>query len=117
MEIQIKEKFSNPLLEREEVIVIVSSPSTPNSDELRKALAHKFNSSEDLVSVKHILGSYGMHNFKVEAYIYKNKELFQRFEVKKVKTQVQEEGAEEVKEEIQSKPEKKKVQEEGKDEA
>lgn len=101
MEITVKNKEHNKLLEREEIALIVKSETTPRAGELKKDFAGKLNFNEELVAIKKIKGNFGKKEFDVEAYAYDNKEALGKHEQKpKAKKEAkQEEKAEEKKEE------------------
>ena len=94
MEVNIINEFENPLLERKEIVAIVSFQGpTPKTEEVIDALSRKLKVKETHIEVEKILQLFGKTEAKVYAYIY-NKP-------------VREEKKEEAKEEGENKEEEK----------
>ena len=98
METADKNRKQNKLLKREEITLTVTSGTTPRTEELKKEIAGKFNSSEEAVVIKSIRGTFGRKDFDVEAYIYDNKEALAKYEPKqKANKETKQESAEQAK--------------------
>ena len=87
---EILHKFHNALLSRTELqLDLPYKSATPSSIDVRKTVAEKLKSSEDLVVVKKIGNIFGSRKALVTAYVYDNQESLDKFEpkpkVKKVK--------------------------------
>ncbi len=76
MELEIKNKRENPLLNRIEVQFIVSHPNspTPKRDHVRDELSKAMKVPKDHVIVDNMKSSFGVHDTKGYAKIYPSKE-------------------------------------------
>ena len=76
MELEIKNKRENPLLNRIEVQFIVSHPNspTPKRDHVRDELSKAMKVPKDRVVVDNMKSSFGVHDTKGYAKIYPSKE-------------------------------------------
>ncbi len=76
MELDIKNKRENPLLNRIEVQFIVSHPNspTPKRDHVRDELSKTMKVPKDRVVVDNMKSSFGVHDTKGYAKIYPSKE-------------------------------------------
>ncbi len=73
MKLEIKNKKDNTLLKRSEVVGIVKfDQTTPNNDEIKKAIAQAIKCDEKLVAIKHIYTGFGKREASVEAYCYQD---------------------------------------------
>lgn len=121
--IEIEDKKENPSLDRQEITAYITSSRTPSKNETKKLLAEKLNAPEELIAVKNILSSFGKQEFKIIAYLYSDKESFQKLEAvkkKKPKAKKKEEKKEgevetEKKEKEETKPVAKEQREEKKE--
>lgn len=81
MDIKIIQEKDSQLLNRKEYWLEVDYPDkTPSNIELKKELASKFNTKEELVAIKHINQVYGKKTAKVEANIYKDEKTLKETE-------------------------------------
>ncbi len=88
MEIIIKDKKENDLLERTEILAIIKSEITPRMQDATKALAEYLRADAGLVIIRRMKGKFGRKEFEVEACIYESREAMQKIEPKpKVKKQ------------------------------
>jgi ribosomal protein S24E len=71
VELTIKEEKENKLLDRKEVVALVSvGGTTPSYGQVTKALSEKFKKAEDHIVVDHIYQKYGKQEAEVIAKIY-----------------------------------------------
>ena len=82
MELDIKNKRENPLLNRIEVQFIVSHPNspTPKRDHVRDELSKAMKVPKDRVIVDNMKSSFGVHDTKGYAKIYPSKEIAMEIE-------------------------------------
>lgn len=109
MELIIKNKKRNELLEREEIRALAKSEITPTMQKTKQAIAETLHANVELVVLERIKGNFGRKEFNVEACIYDNKEALEKTEPKpkakkekekqEAKTEREEEKAEQKKEE------------------
>lgn len=93
---EILEKKKNELLDREEITAIVRSTVTPSKDQVKKLLVSELKSDADLIVLRNIYSKFGEQEFKINAYVYTNKETLERLKTeKKVKVKPKEEKKEE----------------------
>ena len=64
--------FSNPLLKRREIELVLQADSNPGFGEVKKKIAEHSKVDENLVVVKKLKGSFGAKDFFVKAFIYEN---------------------------------------------
>ena len=76
MELEIIENNSNPLLERQEVQIIIrhESDSTPKRNQVIKNLSEQLKAKKELIIIDHLKNKYGKTETKGYAKIYKNKQ-------------------------------------------
>ena len=82
MELEIQEKRENTLLARIEVHFILQHPNspTPKRDSVREELSKTMKVPKERVVVDHMNSSFGVHNTKGYAKIYKTKEEAMKYE-------------------------------------
>lgn len=83
--IEIKQRKENPVLDRQEIVASIKANRTPTKEEAQKLLASELKADQELISVKHIYSTFGSQEFNIIAYLYIDKETFQKLEVKKEK--------------------------------
>ena len=83
LSLEIVEKKENPLLDMVEIIARVHAEKTPSKEQVNDALVSELKASADDVILKNVLSSFGSHEFKIFAYLYKNKETMQKLAIKK----------------------------------
>jgi small subunit ribosomal protein S24e len=85
MDLEIKNKKENPVLQRQEVTgeIKFTGAATPSNKQLQEELAKKLGAQQELVVIKHIYGSFGSGKATFEAYAYASKEQFDKIEPKK----------------------------------
>jgi len=77
----IIEKKEYPLLSRTEIIAEESyTGATPSRDTIKKILAEKLNTKNELIVIKHIYPEFGFGNARITAYLYSNKKDMERIE-------------------------------------
>lgn len=116
MELTIKKQENNSLIQRTEIEATLILNITPSNEQVKEELSKKFNKDKELIVIKHIYSKFGIHENKIIAYIYDNKEALTKFEPKK--KEKEEKKPEEKKEEKpkEAKEEKKEKKEEKKQE-
>jgi ribosomal protein S24E len=95
MELQIMKEEHKPLLGRKDVTARVAYESvTPKRDDIRKDIAHKTKSKEELVIISSIQPDYGKQSAMVDAKVYDDEQTLRkvepRFSLKKHGFQVEE---------------------------
>ena len=93
LSIEIVEKKENPLLDRVEITARVHAEKTPSKEQVKEALVSALKASAEDVILKNVLSSFGSHEFKIIAYLYKNKETMQKLAIKKKSKDGSEQGA------------------------
>lgn len=84
MNIEITKHENKELVEREEIVALISgTTSTPSNTQVQEKLAEKLNKSKELVVIKNIFPKFGSNENKVIAYIYKSEESLKKFEPRK----------------------------------
>ena len=78
----LKEKEMSLLSRKRVTLMIDNDGATPSRLELLKAVAKKFNISQDLVVIKHIYPQFGRKKSKLIVHIYDDKEKLKIFELK-----------------------------------
>ena len=80
---KVLKDFDNKLCSREEYTIEVNhlNNRTPNITEIRKKIAEITSSKEDLISVRGTYTKYGFGKSVTYAYIYKDKEAYNKFEL------------------------------------
>ena len=121
MELEITEKNSNPLLDRQEVQIVIKhdSDATPKRNQVIKNLSEQLKTKKDLIIIDHLKNKYGKTETQGYAKIYANKDTMKLVETKpsldrhknindapkkekKVEAVPEEEPSEENKEEVES---------------
>lgn len=75
MNVDIKSKTDNKLLDRKEIDAVVTfDGATPSKNDLRQAICGKAGLNPDLVVLSEIHTGYGIQSVKVIAHAYENKE-------------------------------------------
>ncbi len=85
MELEIKNKKENPVLQRQEITgeIKFTGAATPSNKQLQEELAKKLGVQQELVIIRHIYGSFGSGKAAFEAVAYATKEQFDKIEPKK----------------------------------
>ncbi len=97
MEIKIINKKDNPLLEREEIEAIIKEyDATPSKESLLNELSNKLNVDKNNVLL-FVFQEYGKREAKGIIYVYKNKDLKERFNKRKAKKKEENKAQNEVK--------------------
>ncbi|HTY44139.1 MAG TPA: hypothetical protein VMC80_02765 [Patescibacteria group bacterium] len=84
-EIKILEKIENPLLNRNEVKIVIESDSALKAQEAEKLIAENLATHVDNVKIKKIVGKFGSREFIIHANVYHTKEDKDKTEKVKVK--------------------------------
>lgn len=79
------EEKNNPLLNRKEVIIQISSNVTPSYVEVEKIISEKFKVPQEVFKIKKIEGKFGTKTFKIFANIYQSKKDKELTEIKSKK--------------------------------
>ncbi|HIF36907.1 MAG: 30S ribosomal protein S24e [Methanobacteriota archaeon] len=130
MELEITENNNNPLLNRQEVQIVIKheSDATPKRNQVIKSLSEKLKAKKDLIIIDHLKNKYGKTETQGYAKIYTNKDSLNLIETKpslarhtntgdeskkekKVEKASKEETKEEVKEKVVEKEKSKKAEE------
>lgn len=76
MELEITENNDNPLLNRQEVQIIIKheSDATPNRNQVIKNLSEKLKAKKELIIIDHLKNKYGKTETQGYAKIYTNKD-------------------------------------------
>ena len=84
MELEITEKNSNPLLDRQEVQIVIKhdSDATPKRNQVIKNLSEQLKTKKDLIIIDHLKNKYGKTETQGYAKIYANKDTMKRVETK-----------------------------------
>ena len=84
MELEITEKNSNPLLERQEVQIVIKhdSDATPKRNQVIKNLSEQLKTKKDLIIIDHLKNKYGKTETQGYAKIYANKDTMKLVETK-----------------------------------
>jgi ribosomal protein S24E len=64
--------FSNGLLKRKELVVVLKEKTNPGIEKVKKEIAEKFKSKEENIVIKKVVSGFGSNEFKVDAYIYED---------------------------------------------
>ena len=121
MELEITEQNSNPLLDRQEVQIVIKhdSDATPKRNQVIKNLSEQLKTKKDLIIIDHLKNKYGKTETQGYAKVYANKDTMKLVETKpsldrhknineapkkkkKVEAASEEETPEELKEEVES---------------
>ena len=84
MELEITENNDNPLLNRQEVQIIIKheSDATPNRNQVIKNLSEKLKAKKELIIIDHLKNKYGKTETQGYAKIYTNKDSLNLIETK-----------------------------------
>lgn len=75
MKLEILKERTTPLLSRRRVTALVSfEGATPSRNDLKKAVAKKVDSTENLVIIKHVYPRFGNPEAKIIAHVYGSEE-------------------------------------------
>ena len=73
-DIKIIEENNNPLFNRKEIRILVTSESNPTKADSEKLISEKFSSQIESIAIKSIKGKFGRNEFLITANIYKSLE-------------------------------------------
>lgn len=84
MELEITEKNSNPLLDRQEVQIVIKhdSDATPKRNQVIKNLSEQLETKKDLIIIDYLKNKYGKTETQGYAKIYANKDTMKLVETK-----------------------------------
>ena len=84
MELEITENNDNPLLNRQEVQIIIKheNDATPNRNQVIKNLSEKLKAKKELIIIDHLKNKYGKTETQGYAKIYTNKDSLNLIETK-----------------------------------
>ena len=84
MELEIIEQNDNPLLNRQEIKVVIkhSESSTPRRNQVIKNISEQLKASRELVIIDHLKNAYGKTETHGYAKIYSDKESLSKIETK-----------------------------------
>ena len=84
MELEITEQNDNPLLNRQEIKVVIkhNEDSTPRRNQVIKNLAEQLKANRELVIIDHLKNAYGKTETHGYAKVYSDKESLTRIETK-----------------------------------
>ena len=84
MELEITEQNDNPLLNRQEVKVVIkhSEDSTPRRNQVIKSLSEQLKAKRELVIIDHLKNAYGKTETHGYAKVYSDRESLTRIETK-----------------------------------
>ena len=84
MELEITEKNSNPLLDRQEVQIVIKhdSDATPKRNQVIKNLSEQLETKKDLIIIDYLKNKYGKTETQGYAKIYANKDTMKIVETK-----------------------------------
>ena len=84
MELEITEQNDNPLLNRQEIKVVIkhNENSTPRRNQVIKSLSEQLKAKRELVIIDHLKNAYGKTETHGYAKIYSDKESLTRIETK-----------------------------------
>ncbi|HLD98478.1 MAG TPA: hypothetical protein VI815_04075 [Candidatus Nanoarchaeia archaeon] len=78
---EIIQKNKNILLNREEIVVLLTENSTPSKESLKEKIASHFKTSNENVVIDRVNSNFGTKNFIVHSKIYDDKKSKDKFEV------------------------------------
>jgi len=82
MELHTLKEKDMKLLSRKRVSLEMNNEgSTPSRIDLVKAIAKKFNVTEELIVIKHIYSQFGKNKTRIIAHIYQDKDKVKMFEL------------------------------------
>ena len=84
MELEITERNDNPLLNRQEIKVVIkhSESSTPRRNQVIKNISEQLKTNRELVIIDHLKNAYGKTETHGYAKIYSDKESLSKIETK-----------------------------------
>ena len=84
MELEITEQNDNPLLNRQEVKVVIkhSEDSTPRRNQVIKSLSEQLKAKRELVIIDHLKNAYGKTETHGYAKVYSDRDSLTRIETK-----------------------------------
>tara|TARA_B100001250_G_scaffold263232_1_gene226828 strand:- start:2049 stop:2429 length:381 start_codon:yes stop_codon:yes gene_type:complete len=84
MELEIIERNSNPLLNRQEVHVVIKhdNDATPKRNQVIKSLSKELKAKKDLIIIDYLKNKYGKNETKGYAKVYDNKDSMKLIETK-----------------------------------
>ena len=84
MELEITENNSNPLLDRQEVKIVVKhdSNATPKRNQVIKSLSEQLKAKKELIIIDHLKNKYGNTETQGYAKVYANKDAMNLIETK-----------------------------------
>ena len=84
MELEITKQNDNPLLNRQEINVIIkhSENSTPRRNQVIKSLSEQLKAKRELIIIDHLKNAYGKTETRGYAKIYSDRESLTRIETK-----------------------------------
>ena len=84
MELEITENNDNPLLNRQEVQIVIKheSDATPKRNQVIKNLSEKLKAKKELIIIDHLKNKYGKAETEGYAKVYANKETMNLVETK-----------------------------------
>ena len=84
MELEITEQNDNPLLNRQEIKVVIkhSESSTPRRNQVIKNISEQLKTNRELVIIDHLKNAYGKTETHGYAKIYSDKETLSKIETK-----------------------------------
>ena len=84
MELEITENNSNPLLDRQEVQIVIKhdSDATPKRNQVIKSLSDQLKAKKELIIIDHLKNKYGKTETQGYAKVYANKDTMKLVETK-----------------------------------
>ena len=84
MELEIEEKNDNPLLQRQEIQIVIKheNKSTPKRNDVIQSLSKELKAKKDLIIIDHLKNKYGKTETRGYAKIYSNIDALNRIETK-----------------------------------
>ena len=84
MELEITENNSNPLLDRQEVQIVIKhdSDATPKRNQVIKNLSEQLKAKKELIIIEHLKNKYGKTETQGYAKVYANKDAMNLIETK-----------------------------------
>ena len=84
MELEITEQNSNPLLDRQEVQIVIKhdSDATPKRNQVIKNLSEQLKTKKDLIIIDYLKNKYGKTETQGYAKVYANKDTMKLVETK-----------------------------------
>ena len=84
MELEITENNSNPLLDRQEIQMVIKhdSDATPKRNQVIKSLSEKLKAKKELIIIDHLKNKYGKTETQGYAKVYANEDAMNLIETK-----------------------------------